>query len=151
LNPRPSDYKSDALPTELRQLETIAKLPNPEHILPRCPMRKQRQTRSTPRKRRPNWTARPPNQTRWNVIAAKPGTNPTSTTGTASARSWPIKRRIESGEWSGVRESNPCKSAWKADAQPLGQPRATAIATIVRNRGECGQFVYRRVPPIPAR
>jgi hypothetical protein len=28
------------------------------------------------------------------------------------------------GIWSGVRESNPCKSAWKADAQPLGQPRA---------------------------
>jgi hypothetical protein len=26
-------------------------------------------------------------------------------------------------EWSGVRDSNPCKSAWKADAQPLGQPR----------------------------
>jgi hypothetical protein len=25
--------------------------------------------------------------------------------------------------WSGVRDSNPCKSAWKADAQPLGQPR----------------------------
>src|ERR1700677_523703 len=25
---------------------------------------------------------------------------------------------------SGVRESNPCKSAWKADAQPLGQPHA---------------------------
>ena len=25
--------------------------------------------------------------------------------------------------WSGVRESNPCKSAWKADARPLGQPR----------------------------
>src|ERR1051325_579915 len=25
--------------------------------------------------------------------------------------------------WSGVRDSNPCKSAWKADARPLGQPR----------------------------
>src|SRR3984957_8515453 len=44
--------------------------------------------------------------------------------------------------WSGVRESNPCKSAWKADARPLGQPRATISATdtIVRNGGEWGQF-----------
>ncbi len=43
---------------------------------------------------------------------------------------------------SGVRESNPCKSAWKADAQPLGQPRtrSNTTATIVRNRGERGQF-----------
>ena len=52
--------------------------------------------------------------------------------------------------WSGVRESNPCKSAWKADAQPLGQPRArnrTATATIVRNGGECGQFTQRAPKP----
>jgi hypothetical protein len=50
--------------------------------------------------------------------------------------------------WSGVRESNPCKSAWKADAQPLGQPRMSfpATGTIVRNGGERGQFVYGRTP-----
>src|SRR5208337_1144657 len=59
-NPRPSDYKSDALPTELR----------------------------------------------------RPGSE---------------SRRL----WSGVRESNPCKSAWKADARPLGQPRPLLLGLLL--------------------
>jgi hypothetical protein len=33
------------------------------------------------------------------------------------------RKRRSGVSWSGVRESNPCKSAWKADARPLGQPR----------------------------
>ncbi len=66
MNPRPSDYKSDALPTELRQLKARR-----GSFRERCSHRK-----------------------------------------------------------SGVRESNPCKSAWKADARPLGQPRTTRRRTI---------------------
>src|SRR3982750_686197 len=47
--------------------------------------------------------------------------------------------------WSGVRGSNPSKSAWKADAQPLGQPRSPCSYFILaewisndgRRRAQC--------------
>ena len=63
------------------------------------------------------------------------GSSVTSTTPTGSARfvaesvvpSYIMTDGNSLILWSGVRDSNPCKSAWKADARPLGQPRASYI------------------------
>ena len=46
--------------------------------------------------------------------------------------------------WSGVRDSNPCKSAWKADAQPLGQPRDDSDRTAFysSNAGPAGASAF---------
>src|SRR5437870_10092662 len=43
--------------------------------------------------------------------------------------------------WSGVRDSNPCKSAWKADARPLGQPRAPVLPYSTNPRGRAATLV----------